>query len=123
VCGLLARFGGWQALGKKYKSSGPGSGRSFRFSSVALGPGRFPATYRACVAIEVGEDGIALRVLPLFRIGHPQLLIPWSAVAECKPDWFFFQPCTTLNLADPRTRLRIPGQAGQEVLEFWKRRG
>lgn len=122
VCLLLARFGGWNALAKRYRTSEAGTGQLFRFASLALGPGRMPVTYRGCVAIEIGERGLLIRVLPLFRFGHPPLLIPWRAIAGCQPDKFFFQPCTRLDLSDPSTRLLVPGAAGTAILDCWNRR-
>ena len=34
--------------------------------------------YGSCLTVVVSPVGLYLRVLPLFRVGHPPLLIPWA---------------------------------------------
>jgi hypothetical protein len=36
--------------------------------------------YGLCLTVVVGSAGLYLKVVPLFRLGHPPLLIPWADI-------------------------------------------
>ena len=38
----------------------------------------FGCNYSGCLSVCVGEDGIGVKVWPLFDVLHPPLLIPWT---------------------------------------------
>ena len=65
-------MGGWKYLSDYYKSEEQFNGKKWYFQSIKLGL----VTYSNCVTIGLNETSISLSVLPIFRIGHPPLLIP-----------------------------------------------
>jgi hypothetical protein len=71
---IISWTGGWRALAKKYSAVGEPEGKRFLFQSVKLGY----SNYGSCLTIIVSREGLYLRVFPIFRCGHPPLLIPWS---------------------------------------------
>jgi hypothetical protein len=40
----------------------------------------FNSNYGGCLSIVVNQQGLGLRVLWPFRVGHPPLYIPWSQI-------------------------------------------
>jgi hypothetical protein len=42
------------------------------------------AAYHSCVTVGLSEKGIMLALWAPFRLFHPPLLIPWTAVEDCQ---------------------------------------
>ncbi len=38
--------------------------------------------YSSCLTVYVSKDGLYLSVWPMFRLGHPPLFLPWSAIQK-----------------------------------------
>lgn len=73
---LASRLGGWHRLSRSYAVARAFAGtRRRRFCSVSFRPA---TNYGFCTTIGIEEVGLWLSVLPIFRLGHPPLLIPWS---------------------------------------------
>jgi hypothetical protein len=75
---MIGRFGAWYPLAQHYTTSREPAGDAFRWSSVRFG---LFSNYSNSVNITVSFEGIYLRPIYFFRMGHPPLLIPWEAVA------------------------------------------
>jgi hypothetical protein len=73
---LLSRLGGWRRVADRYRATAVPEGRVFRMQHVAFGW----LNYNGCVTIIVSPTGVYLSLWPLFRLSHPALLIPWSAL-------------------------------------------
>lgn len=83
---LLSTIGGWSTLADHYAAHPGVGGRRFYFRSAQLGAG---VGYSACLTLGTGPAGLYLAVLPLFRMAHPPLLIPWSDItARETKSWF-----------------------------------
>jgi hypothetical protein len=127
ICADAAWFGGWREMSKYYRAEattfrihGRDSGKRFWFGSIATGSSNFPVNYGSCVTIHVSAEGIGLKVLLPFRMLHPPLLIPWSAIENCQADKvFLFIERATIHLRHIRFPLRIFGAAGKEVFNSW----
>jgi hypothetical protein len=117
ICCFLSFIGGWHTLAKRYRSTMSISGKLFSFASMGLGHGFFPVSYRSCLFVRLDSTGIALSVFPLFRFFHPKLLIPWSAVSDCKRERFWFMDCTAVYVSEPQTRMLFRGRLGREIYE------
>jgi len=96
---LLAALGGWESLAKHYATSAPFTGRCFRFRSAQFGS---HVNYGGCLTFGSATWGLYLAVLPLFRVGHPPLLIPWSDVSA-REARTWFSAAVELSLA------KVPG--------------
>ena len=86
ICLLASWLGGWRRLAEHYATDRDFTGtRRARFCTVTLRP---RTNYGRCVTIGVEEDGLWFSVLPIFRLGHPPLVIPWSDLkATPKKRW------------------------------------
>jgi hypothetical protein len=74
----LALLSGWSLLSKRFRLREPFYGETWPFRSA-----RMRTFIRFGMALTVGADesGLYTAVLPLFRIGNPPLLIPWSEIS------------------------------------------
>jgi hypothetical protein len=115
---LLSFLGGWHSLAKKYQNREKTSGKSFQFVSGGVGRGFFPVSYRSCLSVKFNAKGVALSIFPLFRICHPNLFIPWNAVADCRRERFWFINCTAIYISSPQIQIRLTGRAARELYEF-----
>ena len=75
---LLGMISGWAILSKRFRFTGMFCGQSWPFRSARM---RFQVHYGNCLSIGADESGLYLAVFPIFRVGHPPLLIPWSEVS------------------------------------------
>src|SRR5262245_56015564 len=71
---VFSWIGGWAALASKYRATRVPDGKRFLFQSAALGN----MNYGLCLTVVVDSAALYLQVFPLFRAGHPPLLIPWA---------------------------------------------
>ena len=127
VVAMISVIGGWHSLGKTYRAvetifriAGGNEGRRFRWASLSMGPRYFPTNYGNCVQVAVDDQGIGLKVWLIFRILHPPLMIPWSAIKHCDLDkLFFFYWRATVWLNDRRQPIRFYGSCAQEIERAW----
>lgn len=128
---LISLVGGWHALAKSYRKeettfriADSSDGERFRWASLSMGPPLFPTNYGNCVTVFVGERGIGVRVMPLFRVLHPPLLIPWNAIEKCELDRIFLVYWRArAYLSDRRYPICFYGQAGKDIYNVWFTRG
>lgn len=77
-CKPISVFGGWQALSRDYRANSPFDGRKLWLKSVGM---RRWINYNNCIILGVNKFGLYIAVLPILRIGHPPLLIPWTDIS------------------------------------------
>ena len=126
---IAARVGGWHTLANRYRREETafrirdGKTEQYRWASLTLGPRLFRMNYGNCVTVTLGDDGLGLQVMPLFRPMHPPLLIPWTSIESCTlgQELLIFDIARTQvrGLANP---LRIYGRAGRAVDRYWTSR-
>lgn len=81
VCFVLSQIGGWGALGKRFRADREPMGIVFHGQSAQL---RIFCSYINCLTMIVAKEGLYLKVWPMFRIGHPPLLIPREEIGAAK---------------------------------------
>jgi hypothetical protein len=124
VTGLIAVLGGWQALSAEYRAPddfvlAPEDRfrmRSLQLRTVPL----LPARYKGCITLGVTSRGLYLRPMVFFRLFHPPLLIPWTAVDDLKDGHFLWSQWTDIVLRGHDTRLRLFGGVGDLVRTEWR---
>lgn len=129
VMASISIVGGWHNLAKLFRQeettfrvSNGSDGRveKFRWSSLKMGPKFFPTNYGNCITVTLSDDGIGLKVMPLFRPLHPPLLIPWSAIEsiETGKELLLFER-TSIQIKGLANPIRIYGRAGQAIERYW----
>lgn len=78
---VVAVMSGWAALSKRFRLKGSFDGQTWPVRSARM---RFNVRYGNSLSVGAGDSGLYLSCLPIFRIGHPGLLIPWSEVSVLK---------------------------------------
>ncbi len=74
---IMASSSGWSLLAEKYRAcERPRTPRKVDGGRVGT------VTYRGSLSVSAQSGGFTLSVLLPFRIAHPPLFIPWSAVTE-----------------------------------------
>ncbi len=95
---FLAHAGGWQKLARTYAAgSRPLAGTSHAAITGMVGW----VSYRFVLDIHVAEEGLFLDVMPLFRMGHPRLFIPWEAVSARRKAFNLFWKTEALSIGTP----------------------
>ncbi|MFQ5592000.1 MAG: hypothetical protein ACE5HE_12610 [Phycisphaerae bacterium] len=77
ICTGLAHFAGWRSLAREYRATAPFQGRRFHFCSAQFGAW---VGYNGSFTPGADHSGLFVAVWPIFRIGHPSLLVPWSEI-------------------------------------------
>jgi hypothetical protein len=103
VCWLISLIGGWRRLAQAYRTSELPSGHSLFARFVLVGI----ASYRNTVTLHITPAGLHLAVMPLFRVGHPPLLIPWHRLRSGKPASFRWLPAVRFEVLEPASNFPL----------------
>ncbi len=109
---LLSRLGGWNHLAQQFAARHPPAGKKFRSQSARLNLVR----YNNCLTIYVSTEGLYLHMIVVFRLGHPDLLIPWSELHDPVTEQILWSKFVTLQVGHPTlARLRLSDKLFQEL--------
>jgi hypothetical protein len=78
VCKLISVFDGWKTLSQDYQTNSAFDGQKLWFRSVGMRRG---TNYSSCITLGVNKYGLYISILPIFRVGHPPLFIPWTDIS------------------------------------------
>jgi hypothetical protein len=110
VCWLLALVGGWRGLARRYRVHGEAKPTT-QSTSAMLGV----VSYNGVLQVGASDTGLELRVMSLFRAGHPPLRIPWTDVRDEGEQSGLFGTQTKLRLGPNGTTLRLPSKVWQQL--------
>ncbi|CTQ51514.1 hypothetical protein LP7551_00026 [Roseibium album] len=115
---LISRLAGWAELARQYPARGPATGRTFAMRSARFG---LLGSYRNCLTVTLSLAGIHMQPMIVFRMGHPPLLIPWTAIVSLSRRDVMFSPAARLKVKDAETggvkEITFYGGALVEALE------
>jgi hypothetical protein len=74
----VALLSGWNRLSRRFRHKGPFYGETWPFRSARM---RKLIHFGSALTLGADESGLYMAVFPLFRIGNPPLLIPWSEIS------------------------------------------
>jgi hypothetical protein len=80
---LVGLISGWTVLAKRFRHDRSFYDEMWGFQSAKM---RFNVHYGNCLSIGADVSGLYLAVFPIFRIGHPPLLIPWAEISVSQGD-------------------------------------
>ncbi len=124
ISGLLSAVSGWYQLSKRFPCpKNFQAEKSFRMTSMSLGYPFLPVNYGHCVFVRIGEAGIRLSVLFLFRLFDPPMLIPWRDIERVRQSWYLFFKSTVITIRNDRRRFRFYFGTGEEIYVRCKRQG
>ncbi len=95
---FLSHLGGWQRLARSYAAGSrpvTGERRSGVWGMVGW------VSYRFVLTLHFTAEGFFIEVMPLFRIGHPRLFIPWTAISARSSSRLLWFRTETLKVGRP----------------------
>jgi hypothetical protein len=116
---LRGYIGGWMRLARTYRASSQkkvvtGISRRRFFQTAYM---RWLMVYGDCMMFRADNRGLRISVLPVFRIGHPSLLIPWDEITVVNLKGLF-KPIVELRFqAEPSVPLRMSRLVYQSLAE------
>jgi hypothetical protein len=121
IVALMSIASGWHRLSRIYPARSWLPTETFRSATMALGSRYFPVSYKNCLTVQIGAEGIGFSVWLPFRILHPPLFIPWSSIAECKEEKSWFITARVLYITDSKTRFIFRGKIADAIGDNWQR--
>lgn len=118
---LLAVLGGWASLAGQFRSGRASEGERFRFVSGSMGAPLLPVSYGRSLFVTVGDEGIGISVLFLFRFLSPPLFIPWRAVESVEAKRSLFSHYTAIRLRGQWPTISIRGNVGERIRQEYSR--
>jgi hypothetical protein len=110
VCWLLALVAGWRGLASRYRvDTEPKPATQTTSGMVGL------VSYNGVLQVGASNAGLDLRVMVLFRAGHPPLRIPWTDIRVESETAGLFGSQTKLRLGSNGPALRLPSKVWQQL--------
>ncbi len=105
-CGVVWLVGatGWRRLAARYPADAPPVHRVASQTSARI---RW-TNYNGVLHVGVSREGLHLSVMALFRVGHPPMRIPWSAITNVRRHREWFRDVCTLRIGEPATTVTLP---------------
>jgi hypothetical protein len=94
---LLSAMGGWRRLAGGFRAGDEPCGKLFFMQSGKVGL----VNYSSCLTIHSASNGFYLSVWLPFRLGHPPLFIPWSAIRNFRPRRFLWFERVEFDVGSP----------------------
>lgn len=124
VCALLSYLSGWRQLSARFADPRSIEGDRFRFVSASIGAiPLLPVNYSSCLFVTVGDAGLSMSLLFVFRFLSPTLHIPWSQVRSVQAKCRFFGNRTVVELRESNIKITLFGRAGRRALEVFSGQG
>jgi hypothetical protein len=101
---LVISLWGWHWLARQYPEPGPFPGAYQTWRSGMVGLSR----YNHVLHVGANAEGLSLRVMFLFRVGHPPLFIPWEEVISASRGGIFFRH-VELRFKRAKVSVRLQG--------------
>lgn len=110
---LLALLSGWRALARRYRVAGEANLAMQNTSGMFVMAWLGMVSYENVLHVGASPGGLELRVMGLFRAGHPPLRIPWVEVRVQDERAGLFRSQTLLELGSHGAILRLPSKVWQ----------
>ncbi|PSH03030.1 MAG: hypothetical protein CXZ00_14405 [Acidobacteria bacterium] len=111
---LVSRLSGWAALARRFSSTEPFCGETWRWQSARF---RFSSNFNNCLTVGANEQALYFSVIIPFRLFHPPLTIPWQEIeVETGKVFFGFYDTARLRIGtEERITVRIYGKLVNRV--------
>lgn len=98
VVWLIAQISGWPRLAQRYAAGNrPLAGERAGGVRGMIGG----ASYKGTLTLHFNAEGFFIEVMPIFKIGHPRLFIPWSEITGWQPVQLFWWKSARLSVGNP----------------------
>ena len=105
---IMSFVGGWGRVGKRYAAAGPPPhGRALKHVTGMFGLTR----YKHVLTVITTDDGLYIENRKVFRLGHPPLFIPFSAIHGARKQTLFFWEYVAFDIDNPpMAGVRLPSK-------------
>jgi len=108
---------GWSVLASQYRANDDIEEEKYRFVSGSMGKGLLPVKFGNCLFITVGNAGIYISILALFRFRCPPLFIPWSQIETIKEERLLgIFPSVTILVKGSCPQISLRGKVQQAIV-------
>jgi hypothetical protein len=120
VTATLAILSGWRRLAERFPAPPIVDGEKYASQSLRLS---LLGSYNRCVHVTVGEKGLHMVPMILFRLLHPPILIPWTDISACERRDFLFMKRTRITVGTPLGReIDVSGRVAPAIELAWRSR-
>jgi hypothetical protein len=109
---LISQISGWAELARYYRSTNLFQGLRWRFCSGRM---RLTTRYNGCLTIGADGYGLYLAVFFPFRLGHPDLFVPWQYVTVNHGKTLLWKWIEFRFQQTPHVWLRLYGTLADEI--------
>ncbi len=85
---IMGNLSGWAKLATHFRATAPFGGTCWHFQSASM---RWNTRFGNCLTVGVAPNGLYLSVVPIFRLGHPPLHIPWEQITVSERGFLFWR--------------------------------
>jgi hypothetical protein len=110
---LLSWLSGWALLARKYRLRTKFNGPRWWLQSGRLG---IIPSHGAWI-VGANSDGLYMAMFPLFRPGHPPLLIPWSDTSVPRNRSFYLPSMDFQIGTKPSVVLSVPAALAEKIVD------
>lgn len=112
---VIATFGGWRKLAKKYPlfSDFPTSKTSFNSARI----GAF-GKYNNALTVGVNQFGLCMKPIFFFSFGHEPLCFPWERIVSLEHKKFLFTPYVEITLQDFSGKIQLTNSIFKKYPEY-----
>lgn len=111
ISGMSSKSNGWLRLAEAYRLAGSFPDRKVGFKTTTLNG----YVLQHLMVIGIGERGLGLRPIQLFRAFHPSLLVPWDKISTERQE-NAFGVSYRVDLGLPDTRIEWNADTQRQVL-------
>ena len=76
---------------------------------------RWGVAYRGALNFGVDVYGLFVSIVPIFRIGHPPLFIPWSEITCTRQKQWFLDGVRINFSRSPNVAILLPARVAQQI--------
>lgn len=106
VVWMLSRISGWHRLAARH-ASGSRLVTGTRHCGVTGMVGA--VGHRGTLTLHFDSEGFFIEVMPLFKVGHPRLFIPWTEISGRKDRTVLWWKSVSLSIGQPQiTTITLP---------------
>ncbi len=110
---MIGRLSGWIALGQRFRAENRFHGKCWYFQYAQF---RWSMNYSGALTVGADATGLYISIWPMFRLGHPPLLIPWPAIKiEMKRSFWLGDYMEVQFPEVPRTVIRFHERLARRI--------
>lgn len=112
---LIGQLSGWGHLASRFQTNQifPDNTKHFQYGRMGF------SNYNGTLRVGLSREGLFLGVFWMFRVGHPDLFIPWSEISEITPqETWFFGKVYHLKISSTNSTITLSGKSLEYLSDY-----